>query len=44
MEKPSQSMDDDTYGEIYESDVRSLIIEYCESKGYEVEGYPFQGP
>jgi hypothetical protein len=38
----SQSMDDDTYGEIYESDVRSLIIEYCESKGYEVEGYPFQ--
>jgi hypothetical protein len=35
-------MDDDTYGEIYESDVRSLIIEYCESKGYEVEGYPFQ--
>jgi hypothetical protein len=38
----SQSMDDDTYAEIYESDVRSLIIEYCESKGYEVEGYPFQ--
>jgi hypothetical protein len=38
----SQSMDDDTYGEIYESDVRSVIIEYCESKGYEVEGYPFQ--
>jgi hypothetical protein len=38
----SQSMDDDTYGEIYESDVRSLIIDYCESKGYEVEGYPFQ--
>jgi hypothetical protein len=38
----SQSMDDDTYAEIYESDVRSLIIDYCESKGYEVEGYPFQ--
>jgi hypothetical protein len=38
----SQSIDDDTYGEIYESDIRSLIIEYCESKGYEVEGYPFQ--
>ena len=38
----SQSKDDDTYAEIYESDVRSLIINYCESKGYEVEGYPFQ--
>lgn len=38
----SQSMDDDTYGEIYESDVRSLILNYCETKGYEVEGYPFQ--
>jgi hypothetical protein len=31
-------MDDDTYGEIYESDVRSLILNYCETKGYEVEG------
>ena len=38
----SQSKDDDTYAEIYESDVRSLIINYCESKCYEVEGYPFQ--
>ena len=38
----SHNMDDDTYAEIYESDVRSLIINYCESKGYEVEGYPFQ--
>ena len=38
----SHTMDDDTYAEIYESDVRSLIINYCESKGYEVEGYPFQ--
>lgn len=38
----SDSMDDDKYGEIYESDVRSLIIGYCENKGYEVEGYPFQ--
>jgi hypothetical protein len=36
------SKDDDTYDEIYESDVRSLIIKYSESKGYEVEGYPFQ--
>jgi hypothetical protein len=38
----SQTMDDDTYAEIFESDVRSLIINYCESKGYELEGYPFQ--
>ena len=38
----SDSFDDDKYAEIYESDVRSLIISYCESKGYEVEGYPFQ--
>ena len=38
----SNSFDDDKYAEIYESDVRSLIISYCESKGYEVEGYPFQ--
>jgi hypothetical protein len=38
----SDSFDDDKYAEIYESDVRSMIIDYCESKGYEVEGYPFQ--
>ena len=38
----SDSFDDDKYAEIYESDVRSTIISYCESKGYEVEGYPFQ--
>jgi hypothetical protein len=38
----THSMDDDTYAELYESDVRSLIIDYCENKGYEVEGYPFQ--
>jgi hypothetical protein len=38
----SDSFDDDKYAEIYESAVRSLIIDYCESKGYEVEGYPFQ--
>lgn len=36
------SFDDDKYAEIYEGSVRSLIIAYCESKGYEVEGYPFQ--
>jgi hypothetical protein len=36
------SFDDEKYAEIYESDVRSLIISYCENKGYEVEGYPFQ--
>jgi hypothetical protein len=34
--------DDEKYAEIYESGVRSLIISYCENKGYEVEGYPFQ--
>ncbi len=38
----SNSFDDDKYAEIYESDARSLIIIYCESKGYEVEGYPFK--
>jgi hypothetical protein len=38
----SDSFDDDKYAEIYESAVRSLIIDYCESKRYEVEGYPFQ--
>lgn len=38
----SDSFDDHKYAEIYESDVRSLIIAYCESKGYEVDGYPFQ--
>ena len=36
------SFDDDKYAEIYEGNVRDLIISYCESKGYEVEGYPFQ--
>ena len=36
------SYDDEKYAEIYESVVRSLIIAYCENKGYEVEGYPFQ--
>jgi hypothetical protein len=40
--KLSDSLDDDKYGEIYESEVRTLIIDYCESKGYEVEGYPFE--
>lgn len=36
------SLDDDKYAEIQESSVRQLIISYCESKGYEVEGYLFQ--
>lgn len=36
------SLDDDKYAEIYEGSVRYWIISYCESKGYEVEGYPFQ--
>lgn len=40
--KLSDSLDDDKYGEIYESEVRTLIIDYCERKGYEVEGYPFE--
>jgi hypothetical protein len=40
--KLSDSLDDDKYGEIYENEVRTLIIDYCESKGYEVEGYPFE--
>ena len=35
-------LDGDKYAEIYESEVRSLIISYCENKRYEVEGYPFQ--
>lgn len=35
-------LDGDKYAELYESDVRSLIISYCERKKYEVEGYPFQ--
>jgi len=35
-------LDGDKYAEIYESSVRRLIISYCESKNYEVEGYPFQ--
>ncbi len=38
----SDTFDDDKYAEIYESNVRSLITSYCEGKGYEVEGYPFQ--
>ena len=33
---------DFTTAEIYESAVRSIIIDYCEAKGYEVEGVPFQ--
>lgn len=35
-------IEDFTTAEIYESAVRSMIIDYCESKGYEVEGFPFQ--
>jgi hypothetical protein len=40
--KLGDSYDDEKYFELYENDVRSLIISYCESKRYEVEGYPFQ--
>ena len=32
----------DKDAELYESFVRDLIINNCESKGYEVDGYPFQ--
>lgn len=35
-------IEDFTTAEIYESAVISLIIAYCENKGYEVEGFPFQ--
>jgi hypothetical protein len=35
-------IEDFTTAEIYESSVRSIIIDYCEAKGYEVEGFPFQ--
>ncbi|HSN47662.1 MAG TPA: hypothetical protein VLR29_02780 [Flavobacterium sp.] len=35
-------LEDFTTAEIYESAVRSMIIDYCEGKGYEVEGFPFQ--
>ena len=36
------AIEDFTTAEIYESAVRSMIIDYCEGKGYEVEGFPFQ--
>lgn len=32
----------DKDAELEESFVRDLIIKYCENKGYEVDGYPFQ--
>ena len=35
-------IEDFTTAEIYESAVRSLIIDYCEGKEYMVEGFPFQ--
>ncbi len=35
-------VEDFTTAEIYESAVRNLIVSYCESKNYEVEGFPFQ--
>ena len=35
-------LEDFTTAEIYESEVRSMIIDYCEGKGYEVEGFPLQ--
>lgn len=38
----SNSIEGDKEAELEESFVRDLITNYCESKGYEVEGYPFQ--
>jgi hypothetical protein len=38
----SDSIAGDKEAELEESFVRDLIVNYCESKGYEVEGYPFQ--
>ena len=35
-------VEDFTTAEIYESAVLNLIVSYCESKNYEVEGFPFQ--
>ena len=35
-------IEDFTTAEIYESAVISLIIAYCENKGYEVEGFPLK--
>ena len=38
----SDSIEGDKEAELEESFVRDLITNYCEIKGYEVEGYPFQ--
>jgi len=38
----SNSIAGDKDAELEESFVRDLIINYCERKGYEVDGYPFQ--
>lgn len=38
----SNSIEGDKEAELEESFVRDLITNYCVSKGYEVEGYPFQ--
>ena len=35
------SIDCYKYGEIHESYVIEIISEYCESKGYEIDGFPF---
>ena len=36
------SLDDDNYAEMYEGNVRNLLVSYCENKEYEVDGYPFE--
>lgn len=38
----SNSIAGDKDAELEESFVRDLILNYCENKGYEVDGYPFQ--
>lgn len=40
-ESLGDSIDCYKYGEIHESFVIEIISEYCESKGYEVDGFPF---
>lgn len=36
------TLDDDKEAEWYEYDIRKMILDYCESKGYQVEGFPFE--
>ena len=38
----TNSLADIEYADICERGARTIIIGYCESKGYEVDGFPFQ--